>query len=317
MTGSATRTTAAPAGDIRTDYRYRFIDTATQAYIIVVGVLILLFHNSRVPHFQMLLALHGVAVLTIHALIRSRARFPKNRGLSFFRHFYPLLLYAFMYKECDWLNLMFVDRYLDPFFIRLEETLFGFQPAVVFMATWSHPLVSEFFYMSYFTYYLMIAGVGLALFFRNRPGFWHFVAGLSFVLYTCFLVFIFLPVAGPPAFYLEIPRFVDQHLLTYYPLEFPSQVTQGPFFRLMGFIYRHFESGGAAFPSSHVAVALCTLFFSWRYLPKIRFLHLAGVIALSVSTVYCRYHYAVDVIAGAAVAAVLVPLGERLYRRRP
>jgi membrane-associated phospholipid phosphatase len=212
---------------------------------------------------------------------------------------------------------MFVDHYLDPFFIRLEQAIFGFQPAVAFMATWPHPVISEFFYLSYFTYYLMIAGVGLALFFRNRAAFRHFVAILSFVLYICFAAFIFLPVAGPPAFYLDIPRFAGQHLLPHYPLEFPLQVTRGPFFQLMAFIYRHFESGGAAFPSSHVAVALCTLLFSWRYLPRIRFIHLAAVLALSISTVYCRYHYAVDVIAGAATALVLVPLGERLYRRRP
>jgi membrane-associated phospholipid phosphatase len=140
---------------------------------------------------------------------------------------------------------------------------------------------------------------------------------LSFVLFVCFVAFLFLPVAGPPVFYLEIPRYADQHLLPYYPLEFPPSVTKGLFFQLMAFIYRHFESGGAAFPSSHVALALCTLYFSWQYLPRIRYFHLAGVIALSLSTVYCRYHYAIDVFAGAATAAVLIPLGEWLYRRWP
>jgi membrane-associated phospholipid phosphatase len=309
---SANPTLVSPA-----DRHYRFIDTATQAYLLVVGLLILFFHNQSVPDYPLLLLAHGAAVLVIHTLIRSWRRFPQNRMLSFLRHFYPLLLYAFLYKECEWLNLMFVDRYLDPFFIRLEEALFGFQPAVAFMAAFHHPVLSEFFYLSYFTYYLMIAGVGLALFFRNRPAFWHFVAVLSFVLYVCFLAFIFLPVAGPPAFYMEIPRFADQHLLPYYPLEFPLPVTKGPFFQLMAFIYRHFESGGAAFPSSHVAVALGTLSFSWRYLPRIRLLHLAGVAALSLATVYCRYHYAVDVIAGAAAAAMLIPIGEWFYRRWP
>jgi membrane-associated phospholipid phosphatase len=308
---------AGPRGDVPADGHYRFIDFATQGYILVVGLLVLCFHNPRIPDVRLLVPAHALALLVIHALIRSQNRMPRNRVLSFFRHFYPLLLYAFLYKECEWLNLMFVDRYLDPFFIRLEEALFGFQPAVAFMAAWPHPLVSEFFYLSYFSYYLMIAGMGVALYFRNRPAFWHFVAVLSFVLYSCYLAFIFLPVAGPPAFYLDIPRFVGQHRLPYYPLEFPPAVTIGPFFHVMAVIYKLFESGGAAFPSSHVAVALCTLFFSWRYLPRIRYVHLAAVVALSFSTVYCRYHYAVDVLAGAAAAAVLIPIGEKLYRRRP
>jgi membrane-associated phospholipid phosphatase len=36
---------------------------------------------------------------------------------------------------------------------------------------------------------------------------------------------------------------------------------------------------------------------------------------LCVSTVYCGYHYAVDVLGGLAAAAVLVPLAELLYRK--
>jgi len=245
----------------------------------------------------------------------ARGASPGDGVLSFFRHFYPLLLYAFLYRESEQLNLMFVNQYLDPAFVALEERIFGFQPAVVFMSAFPHPVVSEFFYMSYFSYYVMIAGVGLALFFRDREQFWHYVAILSFVFYGCFLVFIFLPVAGPPAFYMEIPRFVDQHRLPYYPLEFPPGITSGPFFNLMKILYRFFESGGAAFPSSHVAAAVCALFFSWRYLTRVRHLILAATVALSFATVYCRYHYAVDVFAGAATAAVLIPVGEWLYRR--
>jgi len=294
---------------------YRFVDYVNQIYLFVVGVVILFFHNESIPDFQLLLLAHGAGILVIHGFVVGSARWPENRFFSFFRHFYPLLLYAFLYRESEQLNLMFVNRYLDSVFLTVEEWIFGFQPAVVFMNAFPHPVVSEFFYMSYFSYYVMIAGVGLALFFRNREQFWHYVAILSFVFYGCFLVFIFLPVAGPPAFYMEIPRFVDQHQLPYYPLEFPPGTTSGPFFNLMKILYRFFESGGGAFPSSHVAAAFCVLFFSWRYLPRVRFLILAGTIALSVATVYCRYHYAVDVVAGALTAAVLVPLGEWFYRR--
>jgi membrane-associated phospholipid phosphatase len=294
---------------------YRFVDYVNQIYLFVVGVLILFFHNESIPDFQLLLLAHGAGILVIHGFVVGSARWPENRFFSFFRHFYPLLLYAFLYRESEQLNLMFVNRYLDSVFITVEEWIFGFQPAVVFMNAFPHPVVSEFFYMSYFSYYVMIAAVGLALYFRRREEFWHYLAVLSFVFYGCFLVFIFLPVAGPPAFYMEIPRFVDQHQLPYYPLEFPPGTASGPFFNLMKILYRFFESGGGAFPSSHVAAAISVLFFSWRYLPRIRFLILAGTIALSFATVYCRYHYAVDVVAGALTAAVLVPLGEWFYRR--
>jgi membrane-associated phospholipid phosphatase len=294
---------------------YRFVDYATQGYLFLVGVLILFFHKGRVPHPQMFLLAHGAGILVIHAFVVGSARWPENRFFSFFRHFYPLLLYAFLYRESEQLNFLFVDKYLDPAFIALEERIFGFQPAVAFMSAFPQPWVSEFFFMSYFSYYVMIAAVGLALYFRRREEFWHYLAVLSFVFFVCFLAFIALPVAGPPAFYMEIPKYLDQQRLPYYPLEFPPSVTLGPFFHLMGFLYSTFETGGGAFPSSHVAAAICVLFLSWRYLLRARYLILAATVALSFATVYCRYHYALDVFAGAATAGVLIPLGEWLYRR--
>jgi membrane-associated phospholipid phosphatase len=83
----------------------------------------------------------------------------------------------------------------------------------------------------------------------------------------------------------------------------------------MGFLYSAFETGGGAFPSSHVAAAICILFFAWRYLRRARYLILIATVALIIATVYCRYHYAVDMFAGALTAAVLLPIGEWLYRR--
>ncbi len=74
-----------------------------------------------------------------------------------------------------------------------------------------------------------------------------------------------------------------------------------------------FEAPGAAFPSSHVAIAWCTVFFSFKYLRGIRWIHAVLALLLTVSTVYCRYHYAVDVLAGLATALILVPLANRLY----
>jgi membrane-associated phospholipid phosphatase len=38
-------------------------------------------------------------------------------------------------------------------------------------------------------------------------------------------------------------------------------------------------------------------------------------ILLSASTIYCRYHYVVDVIAGLATGGLLVLVGNKLYQR--
>lgn len=295
---------------------YVFVDFATQGYLAIVAVLILCFHGTTVPHWPWLLAAHGICLLLVHGLIQANTRQPGNRVLDFLRHFYPVLLYAGFYRETGELNHMFVSDYLDPHFIRLDGLIFGAQPSLTIMESLPYWPLSELLYVSYFSYYVMIAGVGLALFLRDRRQFFHYVSVVSFVFYVCYLIYIFTPVMGPRIFHRTIngytlPAAVQPEVIP----EFPAAIQAGPFYQIMAWIYNHFEAAGAAFPSSHVAVAITTLCFSFRYLRRIRWLHLAMVGLLCLSTVYCRYHYVVDVAAGILTAAGLVRLGDWLYAR--
>jgi membrane-associated phospholipid phosphatase len=295
---------------------YTFVDYATQGYITLVGLLILLFQNERVPGAPLLIALHLVALIAVHGLIRVHARRLANRALDFVRHFYPVLLYTGFYRETGVLNEMFVPSYLDVHFVKFEQRLVGFQPSLAFMQWLPYRWASELFYSAYFSYYLMIVGVGLALFLRERRAFFHYVSVVSFTFYCCYLAFIFLPVTGPRLFFREVDHFSlpAEWLALGAAHPYPEAVKQGIMYHVIATIYDLFEPPGAAFPSSHVAVAICTLYFSYRYLPRIRHAHLVTVILLCLSTVYCRFHYAVDVVAGILTAVVLVPLGNWLYR---
>ncbi len=140
---------------------------------------------------------------------------------------------------------------------------------------------------------------------------------VSFLFYVCYLIYIILPVIGSRAFFHQVDGYAlpaaTQQLAS--TDVYPVAVQSGFFFRLMKWVYRVFESPGSAMPSSHVAVALCTVFFSFRYLRRIRYVHLGLAVLLCLATVYCRYHYAVDVLAGLVTAAVLIPTGNWLYFR--
>jgi membrane-associated phospholipid phosphatase len=295
---------------------YTFIDYATQGYLALVGLIVLCLHGPAVPYWPLLLGAHGAGLVLVHTLIRCRANHPDSRLLDFLRHFYPVLLYTGLYRETGELNHLLVPGFLDPFFIRLEARVFGGQPSLAFMAWLPYLPVSELFYAAYFSYYVMIAGIGLALFRRSREQFFHYLSVISFAFYVCYLIYIFTPAVGPRVFFSDIGGFqLPADLLPAVPPAYPAGIKVGLFYQIMAWIYQTFETPGAAFPSSHVAIAIGTVFFSFRYLRAIRWLHLAVVILLCLATVYCRYHYAVDVVAGGLTAAVLIPLGNRLYFR--
>jgi len=296
---------------------YTFVDYATQAYVLLVALLISFLHDETVPYWRWLIGVHAVLLVLVHLLIRWHERGRHPKPVDVLRHFYPVLLYIWFFAETGWVNRMVLKDYLDPMAIRWDQALFGYQPGVVLMQVFPYLAVSELFYAAYFSYYLMIGGVGLALFMRNRCQFFHFISVVSFVFYVCYVIYIFVPVIGPRVFFDKVGGYSlpEQSRLLSPNAGYPKAVQKGVFFKLMSFVYRVFEAPGSAMPSSHVAVAVCTVFFSFLYLPKIRYFHLVMVILLCLATVYCHYHYVVDVMGGLLAAAILVPLGNWLYKR--
>ncbi len=308
---------SAVRADVMPTRAYTFVDYATQAYMVIVAALILLLHNQTVPAWPWLLGVHAAGLAAVHWLVQTGTRGRPNPALDFLRHFYPVLLYIFFFCETGWLNRMVFAEYLDPMVVRWDQAVFGCQPGLVFMERLPWLAVSEVFYAAYFSYYLMILGMGVALFLRSRRQFFHYISVLSFLFYVCYLIYIFVPIIGPRLFFgpvggytlpLEVRRLASA-------APYPEAVKGGIFFRLMGWIYQVFEAPGSSLPSSHVAVAWCTVYFSFRYLKRLRYPHFTLACLLTLSTLYCHYHYAVDVLAGLVTFALVVPLGNWLYSR--
>jgi membrane-associated phospholipid phosphatase len=68
------------------------------------------------------------------------------------------------------------------------------------------------------------------------------------------------------------------------------------------------------FPSGHTMMTLLTIILAWQCRSAFRIPITIVGLSLIVATVYLRYHYVVDLIAGAAFAVVALRLEPRLYR---
>ncbi len=70
-----------------------------------------------------------------------------------------------------------------------------------------------------------------------------------------------------------------------------------------------------AFPSLHVAASAYILLFDRRHRPRWYRAYLVPCVLLWLSTIYLRYHYGVDVVAGFALAVVGVWVAAEVWRR--
>jgi membrane-associated phospholipid phosphatase len=115
--------------------------------------------------------------------------------------------------------------------------------------------------------------------------------------YLCYVVFLVFPVAGP--------RYLFPPAETAATAVAPARLA------------RLLEAGsawGTAFPSSHVAVAVVASAIAWREWHRFGALLVTLAALLCLGTVYGQFHYAVDAVAGIAVAAAVLFFGRRLEK---
>jgi len=144
--------------------------------------------------------------------------------------------------------------------------------------------------------------LGVGLFFSHKiKEFDDLLFTSAVAYYISYLGFILFPVEGP--------RFA---LVSSYQVE----INGGFFTSLAHGLIDVAGIRGGAMPSSHVAVALVVLVYARRH-HRILYYVLSPLIAsLLISTVYGRFHYISDVVAGLLVGGGSILLCDRLIKKK-
>lgn len=241
---------------------------------------------------------------------------------TFIRVAVQLGLLSYWYPDTYELNRHFPN--LDHVFAQAEQALLGCQPAILFPETFPSKWVSEFMNLGYFSYYPMMLVVGVYYFLRRFDLFekWSFILAASFYIY--YLVYVFVPVAGPQ-FYFPVIGYENVsagyfpsigHYFNFHPELYPGLHDQPGFFH--GLV-EHSQSVGerptAAFPSSHVAISTILMILSGKVSRNLFCFLFPFYLLLCMATVYIQAHYLIDSIVGFVSAFLVYGLCSYMYRR--
>ena len=260
-------------------------------YLAATGIVLLIGH-SRVASVG--LALHfavlgAIATATWHPIV------PR-----WLRAWAPLIALLFLYTEMPMLiRAAGHARLLDAEVLRWEGAIFGTQPALAWAAHWQSRVGSELLHGAYLSYYGIIVAVPIGLYSAGRHAEFAeavFVLMLTFV--ACFVFYIVFPVAGPRYFWTS-----------------PASADPGPIRAAAVWLLETRSSRGTAFPSSHVAVAVTQSILAVRYFGKRGTIIGTLGLGLALGAVYGGFHYAIDVVAGVVVGAVMTLAGLALAKR--
>ena len=290
-------------------------DKVVVAYLVIITALIAIF-SYRIQAWPWLCAAQVIGIgfvvliswLDVAAASPSppiahspRLTVPASRLATFIHGWYPVALIPITFKELSYLIPRIHPRDFDAALAAIDYRVFGMHPTVwLERLTW--PPITELFQLCYPTYYFLPIILG-AVIWRSgnseRYRFWVFVVAFGF--YLSYLGYIAVPAIGP--------RFLPEILAAQ-----TNPLTGLLFFQTVRDTLDRAEGlTRDCFPSGHTEMTLLALYYARRFHRKtFRFFLPLGT-AIILSTVYLRYHYVVDVVAGGLLAGVVILSARRIF----
>jgi membrane-associated phospholipid phosphatase len=271
------------------------IDKLFVAYAaIMIGLLAL---AARHDAFALLLVLGHVAAIGALILIAHNS----SPVAVFLHHWYLLLYVPFCYKQVPYLVSALHLPAADNTLAHWDLAMWKVDP-VFWLSSIPSRFAVEFLQAVYTMFIPGSVALGIVLWFRRpreefRLG--TFTIALTFLV--SYLGYLLLPARGP--------RFME-YASQYAPLQglWAFHPFQNILDKLEGLQYD-------CFPSGHVAVVLVGCWIARRISSRVFYVFAAFAACITFSTVYLRYHYVIDVIAGMALAIIVIAAAPLVYHK--
>ena len=272
------------------------LDVVCSAFVRLLLALTIIF-AERVPEWQTLAIQFSVASVLYLILAWIINKMPEGFSAMAVRTATVLGLFGFLFGAVAGLQHIFIEGWKDDVLLSLERSLTGTE-STLFLQKFTHPFLTEGMMFAYVIYTPLLPLVAFICFWSaGTRASNEYLLNLSLANVACDLGFIFFPVASP----------------MYYQRELYTIPLHGGFFTWCGEWMRHnVHYAGGSLPSPHCAAATVMLLMLYRYNRKVFFVAFPTILILYVSTVYGRYHYAWDGVAGIITAVLVVKFSPKL-----
>lgn len=271
--------------------RLKPVDTITYLALFVLIATVLATWSAN-PHGSVLAVKYsGLAIVLTLLWWLDEGRFRIVRTLHMF---YPIIFIPIVFDSfadiLPWASPIEQDSRL----IQLDRILLGVDPTV-WLERFIHPVLTELLTWAYASYYFLPIILAVALYWRGKEKEYDFDRGIFGVVlgfYLSYVGYFLVPAIGP--------RFTLAHL---HKVDLHGIFVADTIRETLNALERFKQD---AFPSGHTAVVLLVLYYAWHYVRGLFWVFLPVVVALIFSTVYLRYHYVIDVLAGILLVGVVV-----------
>jgi len=274
-------------------------EIVTFLYLTWLVALFTIFH-THIDHPFRKIAVHAAIAIAI-AWLSVASKKGGARSTQFARHWYPLPLYIFFFEELGTFVHAIFPGWFDDYLIRFDYSIAHVHPSV-WLARFATPALNDYMQFAYMTYFLYLVILPTVLYANGEMhSFWRVMTSTAIAHYTVYVTAILFPI--------ESPHFALASLAQ-------PALNGGYCTAVINFIERFGRVHGAAFPSAHVAGSMVAIVASWHYRRWLFWACLPFFASMCVATVYGRYHYVADVLAGLVLGWLAFQAGTAFSEKR-
>lgn len=271
--------------------------------------LVALIFQSRVEHYLLIVVTNVLVSLGILVLVNLDSR-RKCKVTTFIANWYAIPLIFLTFKEMYLMVHPINPHDLDYILIKLDRIVFGTDPTAILdkLAT---PGLTEFLQICYSSFYILWLILGIDLLrHRNHEGFLFFLFLLMYGFYSSYVGYLIVPAIGPRFTLYDFAKLNKELPGLYLTRILRDIINSGE--SITNVAKAASLAQRDCFPSGHTEMTLITIATAIRYRTKSAMVIIPLGVGLIFATVYMRYHYGVDVIAGALVGIVVLASGRWL-----
>jgi membrane-associated phospholipid phosphatase len=282
-------------------------------FALLLGVTLVGFGKVRLAAWWIAFDLGAAAALALVELASGRA---SERAAALLRLVHGVLVVPLVFTQVGILIHAVRGADYAATLERIDRALFlGMNPLEA-LERWSRPIVTEVMQWAYTSYLLLPIGLVVLMAWKGTGReVSRSLFGLLGSMYLSYVGYFMVPASGPNLHNNLGPLCpVDLELLPLYRFEsaLPGVWLTGP---LREWMFLAEITKQDCFPSGHVAVAVVCWVLARRIDRRFGFVFALFAVGVVLSTVYLRYHYVVDVIAGLLLAWFSVTAWLRLHDR--
>ena len=258
-----------------------------------------LLNFKKIPDAAEIALRYGAVTAVVLAASYMRQKSPQSVLIKYVDFLMPLFVILFTFDSMSHITAYINAPDKDPWLARMDAYLTGPVPGA-WLEWMVRPALTTVLQICYTSYYFVPIIFCLILFFKRETEYFDIsLFGITLGFFVSYLGYIMVPALGP--------RF-------YFEGQYAHDLMRGGVAKGIDSTLNLLEGTNRdAFPSGHTEVVLIVLAYAWRYKRWFFWLALPLVTGLIVATMYLRYHYVIDVVAGAALAPVCVLLADKLY----